>query len=87
MKAIVTDPIRPQNLHALLKQRFEHLVVSFHRPVAGAVPRFVDPMLTTDPMEVVIAFLSEAQGIDASPEQVHAARTQFEDLQREGVSA
>lgn len=87
VKAIVTDPVRPQNMHEQLRGRFEHLVVSFHRPTAGGAPRFIDPARTTDPMDVVAAFLNEAQGAEAAADLIREARAQFEALQREGVSA
>jgi len=88
VKINVTDSIRPEKMHGRLRERFEHVVVSFHRPGhREADPRFSVARENADPMDVLVAFLAAAQDAAPAPEQVEAVRTAFEALQREEVSA
>lgn len=86
LKVLVTDPVRPENMHARLRERFPCLVTSYHRGTAhGVGPRAVAS--TADPMDVVIEFLGTALGGPPTQDQVESVRREYEALRREEVSA
>ena len=88
VKAVVTDPVRPQHMHARLKGRFDHLVVSLHDPVRGPTdPARPRVSAASDPMDVVLAFIASAMGRAATPAETTVVREQYEALRREGTFA
>jgi exonuclease SbcD len=86
LKITVTDAVRPENMHAQLRDRFPHLITSYHRGPAsnGGVAPLPE---SADPMEVVEQFLAAALGEAPRTEQTGAVRGHFEALLREGRSA
>lgn len=86
LKVLVTDAVRPENMHARLRERFAHLVTSYHRGTAqGIGPR--TSASSADPMDVVIEFLGSALGGAPTQDQADAVRREYEALRREEVSA
>lgn len=86
LKITVTDPVRPERMHARLRERFPHLVTSFHRPATIASPT-AELSEHTDPMDAVEQFLADALDAEPDPQQVERVREHFEALLREGRSA
>lgn len=88
VKVNVTDPLRPPKMHARLRERFEHLVVSYHRPSERAVDTdYSVARENADPIEVLAAFIRGAQDADATEEQMDLVRCVYEAVKAEEVSA
>jgi exonuclease SbcD len=86
LKITVTDAVRPENMHARLRDRFPGLVTSYHRG-PGSHHGVAPLPETADPMEVVEQFLAAALGAEPETAQTEAVRGHFEALLREGRSA
>lgn len=88
LRAVVTDPVRPPELHARLKARFPHLLVTEHRPPAGAArggPAAVTA--TRDPVEVTAEFVAHVTGAPPTEAELAVLRAAYEDVLRAEASA
>lgn len=86
LKITVTDPVRPENMHARLRERYPHLITSYHRStgIPGGIAAIPE---AADPMDVVVQFLAATLGDEPSDSQTETVRGHFEALLREGRSA
>ena len=86
LKITVTDAVRPESMHARLRDRFPHLITSYHRGPGshGGVAPLPE---SADPMEIVEQFLAVALGAEPEAAQAEAVRGHYEALLREGRSA
>lgn len=83
-KINVTDPLRPQQMHARLRERFDHLVVSYHRPPSRTGDAgFAVARENADPVDVLIAFITGAQDAPATSEQIALVRAAYEGVRQE----
>ncbi len=88
VRAVVTDAARPPELHARLKARFGHLLVTEHRPPAGAVRgRAALVTATRDPVEVSAEFVRHVTGADPTAAELAVLRAAYEDVLRAEASA
>jgi exonuclease SbcD len=79
LRAVVTDPMRPPELHARLKARFGHLLVTEHRPPAGAArPGSVEVTASRDPVEVSAEFVAHVTGTAPSAAELAVLRAAYE---------
>ncbi len=86
LKITVTDPVRPEHMHSRLRQRFPHLLASYHCGAGGSIGSF-EVGAATDPADAVAEFLASTLGDDLDPALVEIARAELESLRREGMSA
>lgn len=81
LRAVVTDPVRPPELHARLKARFPHLLVTEHRPPAGtARTRAAVVTAAQDPVDVAAQFVEHVTGGAPSVEELAVLRTAYESV-------
>ena len=81
LRAVVTDPVRPPELHARLKARFPHLLVTEHRPPAGAArTRAVVVTAAQDPVDVAAQFVEHVTGAAPSVEELAVLRAAYEQV-------
>ena len=75
-------------MHARLKERFPHLLALAHEPV-GALPRARAKAVTatSDPVDVVAGFVSDAGGTPATTKEVAVVRSAVEAAQRRAGAA
>ena len=79
LRAVVTDPVRPPELHARLKARFPHLLVTEHRPPAGtARTRAAVVTAAQDPVDVAAQFVEHVTGAAPSVEELAVLRAAYE---------
>lgn len=70
VKAIVTDAVRPELMVDRLRGRFPHLLTTQHLPEGQPIDRGgVGPGTAIDPLQVVLNFIVDATGRDASDER------------------
>ena len=81
VKAVVTDPARPADLHARLRARFRHALVVEHRP-EGATLTERAPSVTaaSDPVQVLTDFVSHVTGALPSQAEAGVLRRAYEDV-------
>lgn len=88
LRAVVTDPVRPPELHARLKARFAHLLVTEHRPPAGAGrPGARVVAAGRDPVEVSAEFVEHVTGAAPTPAELAVLRAAYEDVLAAEASA
>ena len=88
LRAVVTDPVRPPELHARLKARFPHLLVTEHRPPAGtARPGAVLVTAAQDPVQVAAEFVAHVTGAPPTAEELTVLREAYESVLRAERSA
>jgi exonuclease SbcD len=88
VKAVVTDPVRPELMVDRLRDRFPHLLLAQHSPAEGPADRSrVGPGAATDPLDVVRRFLVAATGREPSEAELALVRSTYEALRREEPSA
>lgn len=81
LRAVVTDPVRPPELHARLKARFPHLLVTEHRPPAGtARTRAAVVTAAQDPVDVAAQFVEHVTGAAPSVEELAVLRAAYESV-------
>ncbi len=81
LRAVVTDPVRPPELHARLKARFGHLLVTEHRPPAGtARTRAVTVTAAQDPVDVAAQFVEHVTGAAPSADELAVLRDAYEQV-------
>lgn len=81
LRAVVTDPVRPPELHARLKARFPHLLVTEHRPPAGtARARAAVVTAAQDPVDVAAQFVEHVTGAAPSVEELAVLRAAYEQV-------
>ncbi len=81
LRAVVTDPVRPPELHARLKARFPHLLVTEHRPPAGtARTRAAVVTAAQDPVDVAAQFVEHVTGAAPSGEELAVLRAAYEQV-------
>lgn len=81
LRAVVTDPVRPPELHARLKARFPHLLVTEHRPPAGtARTRAAVVTAAQDPVDVAAQFVEHVTGAAPSVEELAVLRAAYEQV-------
>lgn len=79
LRAVVTDPVRPPELHARLKARFAHLLLTEHRPPAGAGrPGAAEVTASRDPVEVSAEFVAHVTGTAPSAAELAVLRAAYE---------
>jgi len=81
LRVVVTDAVRPPDLHARLKARFPHLLMTEHAPpaTAGAATAAVVTS-AADPVQVAAEFVEHVTGAAPTPEEVAALRRAYEDV-------
>ncbi len=81
LRAVVTDPVRPPELHARLRARFPHLLVAEHRPPAGTA-RTGAAVVTAahDPLAVATDFVAHVTGTPPTPDEVAVLRAAYESV-------
>ena len=88
VRVVVTDPVRPPDLVARVRDRFAHALVVEHRPAAAA-GRAATPAVTAarDPLEVAGEFVEHVTG--AAPDEAERAvlRRAYEHVLAGGRSA
>lgn len=79
LRAVVTDPVRPPELHARLRARFPHLLVTEHRP-PGGVARSGAAVVTAsrDPVDVAAEFVEHVTGAPPTAEELAVLREAYE---------
>jgi exonuclease SbcD len=88
IKAIVTDPIRPELMVDRLRQRFPHLLSAQHLPEGRPIDLGgVGPGTLVDPIEVVLRFVADATGRDTTDDEKDLVRKYFESVRREEEDA
>ena len=88
IKAIVTDPIRPELMVDRLRQRFPHLLSAQHLPEGRPIDLGgVGPGTLVDPIEVVLRFVADATGRDTTDDETNLVRKYFESVRREEEDA
>ncbi|GEN80567.1 exonuclease SbcCD subunit D [Actinotalea fermentans] len=81
LRAVVTDPVRPPELHARLKSRFPHLLVTEHRPPAGtARTRAAVVTAAQDPVDVAAQFVEHVTGAAPSADELAVLRAAYEQV-------
>ena len=81
LRAVVTDPVRPPELHARLKARFPHLLVTEHRPPAGtARARAAVVTAAQDPVDVAAQFVEHVTGSAPTPDELGVLRAAYESV-------
>lgn len=81
LRAVVTDAVRPPELHARLKARFPHLLVTEHRPPAGtARARAAVVTAAQDPVEVAAQFVEHVTGAAPTPDELAVLRAAYESV-------
>jgi exonuclease SbcD len=84
VKAVVTDPVRPELMNDRLRERFPHLLCAHHVPaLAGLDLSRVGPGAVVDPIDVVLQFVADATGENASDAVIDLVRSTYEQLRRE----
>ncbi|ROR73757.1 exonuclease SbcCD subunit D [Bogoriella caseilytica] len=84
IKAIVTDPVRPEGLYSTLKKRFPHLLVGpLHEPEGVEISRAaVEIARQASPDEVAGEFLAAVGGRPAAEEELAVVREVYEQLRQ-----
>ncbi len=81
LRAVVTDAVRPPELHARLKARFNHLLVTEHRPPAGtARSRAAVVTAAQDPVEVAAQFVEHVTGAAPTSDELAVLRGAYESV-------
>ncbi|RMB62391.1 exonuclease SbcCD subunit D [Tessaracoccus antarcticus] len=79
VRVLVTDTVRPAQLHAKVKDRFPHALVVQHRP---AQPVGTDPLRAVtaahDPVEVSVQFVTDVSGASPSTAETDVLRRAYE---------
>ena len=88
VKAIVTDAVRPELMVDRLRGRFPHLLTTQHLPEGQPIDLGgVGPGTAVDPLQVVLNFIADATGRDATDDETDIVRTVFEQVRREEENA
>lgn len=88
LRAVVVDPVRPPELHARLKARFPHLLVTEHRPPAGtARSRAAVVTATQDPVDVAAQFVEHVTGTAPTADELAVLRAAYEQVLADERSA
>ncbi len=87
VELIVTDPARPEELIARLKQHFPHALSITHRPPTKAID-LRQPITTgqTDPMTVIEQFVVDVTDTPATSDEVIVLRDAVENAQQQDRS-
>lgn len=87
LRVVVTDAARPSDLHARLKSRFPHLLLTEHRPpgVAGRGTAVVTA--ARDPVLVAAEFVEHVTGAAPTADELAVLRRAYEDVLGLGRSA
>jgi exonuclease SbcD len=87
LRVVVTDAARPGDLHARLKSRFPHLLLTEHRPpvVAGRATAVVTA--AQDPVLVAAEFVEHVTGAAPTADELAVLRRAYEDVLGLGRSA
>lgn len=81
LRAVVTDLVRPPDLHARLKARFPHLLVTEHRPPEGtARTRAAVVTAAQDPVDVAAQFVEHVTGAAPTPDELAVLRAAYESV-------
>jgi exonuclease SbcD len=83
VKAVVTDPVRPDGMQAALVERFPHVLVRIHEPDGPGQARLGrgrDVLL--EGVDLVARFLLDVRGEEPEPCEVDLVRREFEALLR-----
>lgn len=84
VKAVVTDPVRPEGLFERLQKAFPHLLSAHHVPEGAATVVGVGAdLVAQDPLEAVAAFFAEAGGEEMSDAERQLIRDVYEELIRQ----
>lgn len=81
LRAVVTDPVRPPELHARLKARFPHLLVTEHRPPVGAAQaRAAVVTAAQDPVAVAAQFVEHVTGAAPTADELAVLLAAYESV-------
>lgn len=80
VRLVVTDPRRPQEMNARLKERFPHALVMMHRPAGERQRESLTLSVTaaSDPVAVAGDFITHVTGLTPSPLEADVLRKAFE---------
>ena len=80
VRLIVTDPLRPQEMNARLKERFPHALVMQHRPPGDRVRESLTLSVTaaSDPVAVAGDFVAHVSGLTPSAAEADVLKIAFE---------
>ncbi|MBX9245980.1 exonuclease SbcCD subunit D [Actinotalea ferrariae] len=81
VRVVVTDPARPTELYARVRERFPHALAVEHRPVAAAERRTLAAVTAArDPLEVAAEFVEHVTGGRPSAEERAVLLRAYEDV-------
>jgi exonuclease SbcD len=87
LRVVVTDAARPSDLHARLKSRFPHLLLTEHRPPAVAGRATAVVTAAQDPVLVAAEFVEHVAGAAPTADELAVLRRAYEDVLASGRSA
>ncbi len=82
LRVVVTDPARPTELYARVRDRFPHTLVVEHRPAGAAARARATAAVTSarDPLEVAAEFVEHVTGAPPSGAERDVLRRAYEDV-------
>ncbi|WP_250447113.1 exonuclease SbcCD subunit D [Actinotalea sp. C106] len=81
VRVVVTDPARPNELYARVRDRFPHALAVEHRPTGGAATdRATVVTAARDPLEVTADFVEHVTGTAPTEAELAVLRRAYEDV-------